>query len=127
MIKVILKVKIIGAETMPRKFTQNSEELDAEKMVLASNAQQNSNQQSKDEVDKLTRMLASVLEYLSDEDTDEIDIGYIFDNTEGLKEWWNQYKEKNRKVIEEEIKQSLGELSLEDLNKILKQLKDKKN
>lgn len=112
---------------MPRKFTQNSEELEAEKMVLASNAQQNSNQQSKDEVDKLTRMLASVLEYLSDEDTDEIDIGYIFDNTEGLKEWWNQYKEKNRKVIEEEIKQSLGELSLEDLNKILKQLKDKKN
>ncbi|WP_346235260.1 hypothetical protein MKY04_02490 [Lysinibacillus telephonicus] len=112
---------------MPRKFTQNSEELDTEKMVQASNAQQNNNQQTKEEVDKLTRMLASVLEYLSDEDTDEIDIGYIFDNTEGLKEWWNQYKEKNRKVIEEEIKQSLGELSLEDLNKILKQLKEKQN
>lgn len=77
------------------------------------------------EEDKLNRMLASVLEYISDDEVEEIDIEYILDQTEGLRDWWNQYREKNRKRMEKEIKESLGELSLEELEKIREQIKAK--
>jgi hypothetical protein len=78
------------------------------------------------ETENLTRMLAAVLSYLSDDNLEEIDIESLFNNTEGLRDWWEQYQEKNRKHIEDEIKTSLGELSLEELQKIREQIKDKK-
>lgn len=80
---------------------------------------------SEDEVSKLNRMLASVLNYLSDDEVEEIDIEYLLANTEGLREWWDQYRENNKKLIEEEIKKSLGSLSLEELESIREQIKGK--
>ena len=71
-----------------------------------------------DEVNHLNRMLASVLNYLSDVEVEEIDIEYLLNNTEGLREWWEQYREKNRKQIEDEIKISLEKLPLEELESI---------
>ena len=71
-----------------------------------------------DEVDHLNRMLAAVLNYLLDEEVEEIDIEYLLNNTEGLREWWEQYREKNRKQIEDEIKISLEKLPLEELESI---------
>ena len=76
-----------------------------------------------DEVDYLNRMLASVLNYLSNEEVEEIDIEYLLNNTEGLKEWWEQYREKNRKQIEDEIKISLEKLPLEELESIREKIK----
>ncbi len=102
---------------MPKKPSQSNEELDKENIDQIPNSHQNN-----DEIDNLTRMLASVLDYLSDEDNEEIDIGYIFDNTKGLREWWSRYQESNRKLIEEEIRESLSKLSLEQLNKIREQI-----
>ncbi|KGR86052.1 hypothetical protein CD30_19075 [Ureibacillus massiliensis 4400831 = CIP 108448 = CCUG 49529] len=107
---------------MPRKSIQNNEESNNEEIVQITPDDQN-----KEEVKNLTRMLAFVLDYLSDENNEEIDIGYLFDKTEGLREWWNQYQERNRKKIEEEIRESLSELSLEELNRIRQQLKEKQN
>ena len=69
-----------------------------------------------DEVNHLNRMLASVLNYLSDVEVEEIDIEYLLNNTEGLREWWEQYLEKNRKQIEDEIKISLEKLPLKNWN-----------
>ncbi|MBG9541534.1 hypothetical protein ABE29_01555 [Cytobacillus firmus] len=80
---------------------------------------------SEDEISKLNRMLASVLNYLSDDEVEEIDIEYLLANTEGLREWWDQYRENNKKQIEEEIKKSLGSLSLEELESIREQIKSK--
>ncbi|MFC0557613.1 hypothetical protein [Halalkalibacter alkalisediminis] len=77
------------------------------------------------EVKELNRMLAAVLNYLSDDEIEEIDIEYLFDHTEGLREWWDQYRESNRKQIEEEIKNSLSNLSLEELESIHEKIKDK--
>lgn len=79
-----------------------------------------------DEVENLNRMLATVLNYLSDDEVEEIDIEYLLDNTEGLREWWDKYRERNRKNIEEEIKKSLNALSLEELERIREQIKEKK-
>lgn len=107
---------------MPRKSSQPSEENDMEDVVQIPNVQQN-----QEKIDQLSRMLASILTYLSDEENEEIDIGYIFDNTEGLRDWWNEYKENNRKLIEEEIRESLGELSLEELQRIREQIKTGNN
>jgi hypothetical protein len=76
-----------------------------------------------DEVANLNRMLAAVLNYLSDEEIEEIDIEYLLNNTDGLKEWWDQYREKNRKQIEEEIKKSLEQLPLEELESIREKIK----
>lgn len=81
----------------------------------------------REEVENLNRMLGTVLNYLSDETIEEIDIDSLLDNTEGLKEWWDGYRERNRKQIEEEIKQSLSELSVEELENIRKQILDKKD
>lgn len=78
-----------------------------------------------DEVGKLNRMLAAVLNYLSDEEVEVIDIEYLLENTEGLREWWDQYREKNRKIVEEEIKQSLSDLTLEELERIREQIRNK--
>ncbi|CAI9391031.1 MULTISPECIES: hypothetical protein [Bacillaceae] len=101
---------------MPSKDEELSEEVEKE----------TTNTKKKEgEVDKLNRMLAAVLEYISDDEVEEIDIDYILDQTEGLRDWWNLYREKNRKRMEEEIKESLGELSLEELEKIREQIKAK--
>lgn len=107
---------------MPRKSTQINEENENDKMVQLPN-----NEQSNDEIGDLTRMLAAVLDYLSDEEVEVIDLEYILDHTEGLRDWWNRYRESNRKLIEEEIKGSLSELSLEELEKIREQIKEKQN
>jgi hypothetical protein len=103
-------------KTMPRKDEEISEEVEKEPM---------NTKKKEGEVEKLNRMLAAVLEYISDDEVEEIDIDYILDQTEGLRAWWNQYREKNRKRMEEEIKESLGELSLEELEKIREQIKAK--
>jgi len=104
---------------MPRKSAQANEESENdEKMDEVPN-----NPQS--EIDNLSRMLAAVLDYLADEENEEIDIEYLFDKTEGLREWRKQYQEKNRKLIEDEIKKSLGSLSFDELQKIREQIKEK--
>lgn len=102
---------------MPRKSPENNEEFDQIEMVKALK-----NEPIKDEVNNLSRMLAAVLDYLSDDENEEIDIEYIFDKTEGLRDWWVQYQENNRKVIEEEIKESLSDLSFEELQRIREQI-----
>ncbi|PLT33138.1 hypothetical protein [Bacillus sp. V5-8f] len=86
-----------------------------------------SNDTNKDEISNLNRMLAAVLNYLSDDEVEEIDFDYIVDKTEGLRDWWDRYRESNRKNIEEEIRKSLGELSLEELEKIREQIKEKQD
>lgn len=106
---------------MPRKSSQTNEEsetVEIEEVDKASNNLQN-------EIDNLSRMLAAVLDYLADEENEEIDIEYLFDKTEGLREWRKQYQEKNRKLIEDEIKKSLGDLSFEELQRIQEQIKEK--
>jgi hypothetical protein len=107
---------------MPRKSTQTNEEIENDKILQLPNKEQ-----SNDETGDLTRMLAAVLDYLSDEEVEVIDLEYILDHTEGLRDWWNRYRESNRKLIEEEIRDSLSELSLEELEKIREQIKEKQN
>src|SRR5688500_16564348 len=107
---------------MPRKATLTNEVPDKEENVPLQN-----DQKKEEEIDDLTRMLAAVLNYLSDEELEEIDIEYLLDDTEGLREWWDHYRESNRKQIEEEIKKSLGELSLKELEKIREKIKEKQN
>ncbi|RFU61029.1 hypothetical protein [Peribacillus glennii] len=107
---------------MPRKAASINEELDKETNDILP-----SNEKNEDEIGNLNRMLGDVLNYLSDDEVEEIDIDYILDKTEGLREWWNRYREKNRKQIEEEIKKSLGELSLEELERIREQIKEKED
>lgn len=77
-----------------------------------------------DELHKVNRLLAEVLKYLSNDEIEEIDIEYLFDNTEGLRDWWDQYREKNRKQIEEEIKKALKNLPLNELEKIQEQINE---
>ncbi|MFN7250355.1 MAG: hypothetical protein ACK4M9_06115 [Anaerobacillus sp.] len=101
---------------MPRKATEKNEETDLELAIEDNN---------EDEISRLNRFLAAVLNYISDDDIEEIDIDYLLKNTEGLREWWDQYRETNRKQIEEEIKKSLGELSLEELESIREKIKEK--
>ncbi|WP_227938182.1 hypothetical protein [Alkalihalobacillus deserti] len=79
----------------------------------------------KNEIANLSRLLSAVLNYLSDDEEEEIDIEYLFDNTEGLREWWEQYRERNRKMMEEEIKKSLSVLSLEELKNIREKINEK--
>ncbi len=79
----------------------------------------------KDKAAELNRLLAAVMNYISDDEVEEIDVSYLLENTEGLKEWWDDYKESNRKVVEEEIKKSLNKLSLKELEQIREQIKDK--
>ncbi len=64
---------------------------------------------------------------MSDDENEVIDVEYIFDNTEGLRVWWDEYKERNRQLIEDEIKASLSDLSIEELQRISKQIKERQN
>ncbi|WP_201715818.1 hypothetical protein [Rossellomorea arthrocnemi] len=77
--------------------------------------------------EKLEKMLAAVLHYLSDDEIEEIDIEYLLANTENLRDWWKNYQEKNKKKIEDEIKASLNMLSFEELENIREQIKKKKD
>lgn len=104
---------------MPRKSSQTNDESEKEKIIETPIREQGG-----DEAENLTRMLAAVLDYLSDEENEVIDVEYIIDNTEGLRDWWKQYKENNRKRIEEEIAATLGDLSFEQLKKIREQIKE---
>lgn len=104
---------------MPRKSSQNSESTEEETNVVFLKDESN-----EDENENLSRMLAAVMNYLTDDELEEMDIEYLLDNTGGLRDWWNQYRESNKKVIEEEIKKSLGNLSLRDLEKIREQIKE---
>ncbi|MEJ9230765.1 hypothetical protein LAV79_14990 [Peribacillus butanolivorans] len=79
------------------------------------------------EIVQLNRLLGAVMKYLSDDEQEEIDIEYLLENTEGLRDWWNKYRELDRKRIEEEIKKSLGDLSLEELETIREQIRNKEN
>ncbi|WP_299736880.1 hypothetical protein [uncultured Rossellomorea sp.] len=81
--------------------------------------------QEKENVDRLERMLAAVLNYLSDDEIEEIDIEYLLTNTEDLRDWWEHYQEKNKKQIEDEIKKSLNKLTLEELENIRMQIREK--
>ncbi|GAE33711.1 hypothetical protein [Halalkalibacter akibai] len=99
---------------MPRKSASTEEEIEQEATEVTDS-----------ETEDLSRYLAAVLNYLSDDSVEEIDIEYLFDNTAGLREWWDQYRASNRKLIEEEIKESLSELSLEDLESIRAKIKEK--
>jgi transposase-like protein len=83
--------------------------------------------QENETIDKLEKMLAAVLHYLSDDEIEEIDIEYLLANTENLRDWWKNYQEKNKKKIEDEIKASLNMLSFEELENIREQIKKKKD
>jgi hypothetical protein len=112
---------------MPRKPAQTNEESDLETEEIEPKAKEKEpSKDNKDEIENLNRMLAAVLLYLSDDEVEEIDIEFLLDNTEGLRDWWEQYRERNKKQVEEEIKKSLGNLSLSELETILEQIKDKK-
>ncbi|MED1201656.1 hypothetical protein [Heyndrickxia acidicola] len=103
---------------MPRKAIPINELTDKEKNHSTPN------KENKNSIGDLNRMLASVLDYISDDDVEEIDMEYLLDHTEGLREWWEEYRESNRKLIEKEIKESLSELPLKDLEKIRNQIKE---
>jgi transposase-like protein len=83
--------------------------------------------QENETIDKLEKMLAAVLHYLSDDEIEEIDLEYLLANTENLRDWWKNYQEKNKKKIEDEIKASLNMLSFEELENIREQIKKKKD
>ncbi|ALC90569.1 hypothetical protein AM500_12815 [Bacillus sp. FJAT-18017] len=102
---------------MPKKSDKNTNSPENTVVSLPGNKQNNG------EVAELTRMLAAVMEYISDDTLEVIDIEYLLDETEGLKDWWEHYQENNRKSIEEEIRNSLSDLSLDDLQKIREQIK----
>jgi hypothetical protein len=110
---------------MPRKPAQTNEESDLETEEPKAKGKEHNND-NRDEIENLNRMLAAVLIYLSDDEVEEIDIEFLLDNTEGLRDWWEQYRERNKKQVEEEIKKSLGNLSLKELETILEQIKDTK-
>ncbi|WP_066304427.1 hypothetical protein [Bacillus sp. FJAT-29814] len=105
---------------MPRKSAQTAEE--TEKDTDTPNELKNDN-----EVENLTRMLGAVLTYMTDDELVEIDIEGLIDQTEGLRDWWNEYQESNKKQLEDEIKKSLGELSLKELQKIQEKIKEKQS
>jgi hypothetical protein len=104
-----------GDEGLPRKSAAMAEE-EAHGMADLS---------EHEEIERLNQLLAAVLNYLSDDEVEVIDIDYLLTHTEGLREWWDHYRERNRKLIEEEIKQSLGNLSLEELESIREKIKGK--
>lgn len=79
----------------------------------------------KEKNEMLEQMLAAVLNYLSDDEIEEIDLEYLLTNTKDLRQWWDQYREKNKKQVEDEIKKSLSRLTLEELESIREQIKEK--
>lgn len=112
---------------MPRKSAATNDDMDKDlqETVLKMDTNNEKTDKANAEIEKLNRLLAAVLNYLSDDEVEVIDIEYLLNNTEGLQEWWDQYKERNRKVIEEEIKKSLGGLSIEELESIREKIKGK--
>lgn len=102
---------------MPRK-TANPEEKEQLDIVPQ-------NEKTKEEIEKLNHMLAAVLNYISDDEVEVIDIEYLLNNTEGLRDWWDQYRERNRKKIEDEILKALGDLSIEELEDLRGKIKGK--
>lgn len=110
---------------MPRKAAPVIEVMDTDEEAELQEEQLANNEKSDAEIADLNRMLATVLNYLSDDEVEEIDIEYLLNNTEGLRDWWDRYRESNRQLIEEEIKQSLSELTLTELEKIREQIKDR--
>jgi len=108
---------------MPRKSSQINQDEDHE---LVKEPIMPDNLNGKDEIDHLNRMLGAVMEYLSDDELEELDVEFLLDQTEGLRKWWNQYRESNRKMLEEEIRKSLGTLTLKQLESIREQIKEKK-
>ena len=78
--------------------------------------------EKEDDIAQLNRMLGVVMKYISDDEIEEIDIEYLLDHTDGLREWWNNYRELDRKKVVEEIKKSLGDLSIEELERIREQI-----
>lgn len=97
-------------------------------MALKTDAVEPSTPEQKDghnEVEELNRMLGAVMEYLSNDQIEEIDIEYLLNNTEGLRDWWKTYREKNRQEIEKEIQKSISELPLEELENLREMIKDK--
>lgn len=107
---------------MPRKSTPINQDADQE-LVLEAIVPGNKN--GMDEVAQLNRMLGAVMEYLSDDELEELDVEFLLDQTDGLREWWNQYRESNRKMLEDEIRKSLGALTLKELETIREQIKEK--
>lgn len=107
---------------MPKKAASEQEGMEKEKNNVVP-----IKEEKEDQIKSLNRMLGAVLEYLSDDQVEEIDIEYLLQNTEGLQEWWDKYREQNRKKIEEEVKKSLEGLSLDELEKIREQIKQKKS
>ncbi len=103
---------------MPRKSAADIEEIEDEPVVEIHAEENNEN-----ELDNVNRMLAQVLKYLSDDEVEELDFEYLLNTTEGLKEWWDQYRKSNRKHIEDEIKLSLADLSLKELEIIREQIR----
>ncbi|MFD9625450.1 hypothetical protein [Peribacillus muralis] len=91
---------------------------DAKKMDAASPV-------TETEIAQLNRLLGAVMKYLADDEQEEIDIEYLLENTEGLRDWWNEYRKLDRKRVEEEIKNSLTVLSLEELEAIREQIRTK--
>jgi hypothetical protein len=105
---------------LPRKAAENPDVQEAE-------GPEKETQQDKEnnEIEKLNKMLAAVLNYISDDEVEVIDIEYLLNNTEGLRDWWDQYRERNRKEIESEISQALGGLSIEELEELREKIKGK--
>ncbi|WP_079508642.1 hypothetical protein [Mesobacillus jeotgali] len=105
---------------MPRKAADNPD-------VKGNEEQENLTQpdNGKEEIEALNHMLAAVLNYISDDEVEVIDIEYLLNNTEGLRDWWDQYRERNRKKIEEEISKALGGLSIEELEDLREKIKGK--
>lgn len=105
---------------MARKTSSNNEVLETEAEEQSPNIYGSDN-----DIENLSRMLAAVLEYLSDEDLEEIDIEFLLNDTEGLREWWDKYRERSRKQIEKDIKASLGILTLKELESIQEQIRER--
>jgi hypothetical protein len=106
---------------MPRRNEAANEEKQGERLEI----QPALKAETEDGVENLNKMLGAVMRYISDDEIVEIDIEYLLNNTKGLRTWWNDYREKDRKRVEVEIKKSLSGLSLEELEKIHEQILEK--
>lgn len=112
----------LGEVNMPKKVASINDTLDK-----TADASIHKSENIEEKILELNRMLAAVLNYLADDEVEEIDIDFILDNTDGLRDWWDQYRENNRKQLEEEVRKSLGKLTIEELEKIKEQIKDKRD
>lgn len=106
---------------MPRKTdVENGEPVEKHTNILPL-----PKKEKEEEIDQLNRMLGTVMKYISNDEIEEIDLEYLLDSTDGLRDWWNNYRELDRKKVVEEIKKALGGLSLEELEKIQEQIQNK--